>query len=247
MWRSIRLAIFAGMICALFGAVDRDTFAGTIIKLNLGSVSPDIKFDGSFLSTASDAVPGTLGDQNTAVEFTDFLEFVAPDIPTSIASFSIGGLAPSGSAFVFLGQNVVQNFSGGTFTLYAADNSVLLSGSLTSSALSGTIGFSAGGLFTTSFGAVTGGSLAPYIDTNSLVVSMNFTKIQTTGGPVGLTVSPPPPGPVPPIHNGTLQPFTADAAINVEGEVPEPATIVLILAGAIVGHALGRRRTLRSC
>lgn len=243
MWRSIRVAVFFGLCCALIGGSDRATFAGTIIKLNLGSVSPDIQYDGSFLSTANDGVVGTTGDQNTAVEFTDFLEPLATDIPTAIASFSIGGLAPAGSAFVFLGQNVVQNFNGGSLTLYAPDNSILLSGSLTSSALSGTIGFSAGGLFTTSFGTVTGGSLAQYIQNNSLVVSMNFTKIQTTGGPVGLTVSPPPGNPAPQVHQGTLQPFTADAAINIEGEVPEPATMLLLVAGFAAAHVVGLRRT----
>lgn len=245
MWRSIRVAVICGLCCALFGVFGGIAFAGTIIKLNLGSVSPDIQFDGSFLSTANDGVVGTTGNQNTAVEFTDFLESIATDIPTAIASFSIGGLAPAGNAFVFLGQNVVQNFNGGSFTLYAPDNSILLSGSLTSSALSGTIGFSAGGLFTTSFGSVTGGSLAPYIDNNSLVVSMNFTKIQTTGGPVGFTVNPPPGNPAPQVHQGTLQPFTADAAINVEGEVPEPGTIVLLLTGIAAAHVVGRRRSRR--
>jgi hypothetical protein len=242
MYRSIRFAILAGIGIGLFGGPDRATFAGTIIKLNLGSVSPDIEFDGSTLSTADDGNAVTDGDQNTAAEFTDFLESIEVDIPTPIASFTIGGLAPSGQAFVFLGQNVVQNFNGGSFTLYAADDSVLLSGSLTSSALSGTIGFSAGGLFTTSFGSVTGGSLAPYIDDNTLVVSMNFTKIQTTGGPVGLTVSPPPGNPAPQIHQGTLQAFTADASINIEGEIPEPGTIVLLFIGMIAARAIGRRR-----
>lgn len=247
MWRTIRLAIYVGIVGMHFGGTDHASFAGTIIKLNLGSVSPDIQYDGTSLSTANDGVGATLGDQNTAAEFTDFLESIQADIPTAVASFSIGGLLSQGNAFVFFGQSVVQNFNGGTFTLYAADNSVLLSGSLTSSALSGTIGFSAGGLFTTSFGSVTGGSLAPYIEDNSIVVSMNFTKIQTTGGPVGLTVSPPPGNPAPQIHNGTLQPFTADAAINIEGEVPEPGTIVLFVAGMVAAYAAGQRRSLERC
>jgi hypothetical protein len=242
MSRRVSIALLAVVGCALVATFGAASYAGTIIKLNLGSVSPDIEYDGAFLSTADDLDAATTGDQNTAVEFTDFLEFVATDIPTAVASFSLSGLAPSGSAFVFLGQNVVQNFTGGSMTLYAADNSILLSGNLFNSALSGPVGFPTGGLFTTSFGNVTGGSLQSYILPSSLVLSMNFTQVQTTGGPVGFSVSPPPANPAPQIHMGVLNAFTADAAINIQGETPEPATFVLLIAGSMAMLAARRVR-----
>jgi hypothetical protein len=245
MSRRVGIVLFAVSVCALVANFNAASYAGTIIKLSLGSVSPDIKYDGTTLSTADDSIVATTGQQNTAVEFTDFLESIAADIPTSVASFTMSGLTPSGSAFVFLGQNVVQNFTGGTLTLYAPDNSILLSGNLFNSALSGSIGFPSGGLFTTSFGGVTGGSLAQYMDPTSLVLSMNFTKVQTTGGPVGFSVNPPPANPAPQIHMGVLNPFTADASINIAAETPEPTTFVLFFAGALALHSVGRFRRAR--
>jgi len=244
MSRRVGIALVAVVGCALVAIFGTTSYAGTIIKLNLGSVSPDIKYDGSFLSTADDLIVGTTGNQNTAVEYTDFLDPMVADIPTAVASFTLSGLAPSGSAFVFLGQNVVQNFTGGTMTLYAADNSVLLSGNLFNSALSGPIGFPTGGLFTTSFGNVTGGSLQSKIESTSLVLSMNFTQVQTTGGPVGFSVSPPPASPAPQIHMGALNPFTADASINIAGDpkVPEPTSVVLLISGSMAMLAARRVR-----
>jgi hypothetical protein len=241
MLRSRGVALFALSLCALVVGFN-SAHAGTIIKLDLGSVAPDISYNGTTLSTVDDLVPATTGDQDTGVEFTDFLESVEADISSPPASFSMSGLTASGSAFVFLGQNVLQNFTGGSFTLYAADNSILLSGTLATSALSGPVGFPSGGLFTTTFGTVTGGTLQPYIDPNSLVLSMNFTDVQTTGGPVGFFVSPPAATPAPTVHMGTLQAFSADASISIAAEVPEPGTMVLFSLAALAVAPLRSRR-----
>jgi PEP-CTERM motif len=242
MWFFHRFAFTLISCCALMGSFNSAAFAGTIIKLSLGSVSPDIEYDGSSLRTVDDLNASTDGDQDTAIDFTGFLDPIKTDVPTAVASFTMSGLVPSGSAFVFLGQSIVQNFTGGTFTLYAPDNSKLLTGSLANSALTGPVGFSSGGLFTTSFGTVTGGSLQSLIAADSLVVSMNFTDVKTTGGPVGFSVSPPPASPPPDVAMGTLLAFTADSPISIAGEAPEPGTLVLLLVGALAVQSVRRRR-----
>ena len=63
-----------------------------------------------------------------------------------------------------------------------------------------------GGLFTTTFGSVTGGSLEGYIDPNSLTFSMN---LSTVNGGDGFVV----------VAN-VLQPFQADAAVNIRVRFP---------------------------
>ena len=136
----------------LFGGSSSN--AATIIKLNLGGVGPDVAMPAGVLGTMSDGIAVTTGDQNTDVEFTGFLDGPFPDITTTDASFSLSGLAPVGAPSVF-GSLVIQSFSGGTFTLYNNDvlNTVLLTGPMTTSALTGVIGPpGTGALFTTTLG-----------------------------------------------------------------------------------------------
>ena len=202
--------------------------AGTIIKLSLGSDAPaDVEFDGTTLSTVDDTIAPTTGDQNTAIDYQDFLSGMS-DILLPDASFSMNGLTTSGAASVFGGFLVIQNFTGGTFELYdpAPGNALLLSGSLANSTLTGTIGPPAtGALFTTSFALVTGGSLAPLIDKDTLTVSMNLSSINNGSG---LTVSLPP-------APFSLDPFRADASVNIAAEKsPEPASVFLAGLGALM-------------
>ena len=159
MLRIMRAVLFALTIVAVASLVTSSASAGTIIKLDLGDVgTPDIRFDGTTLSTMNDGNAGTTGAQDTDADFHDFLSSF-PDILTSTASFTIGGLTPAGVATT-LGPLVIQNFNGGTFSLYDPANTLLLSGSLTTSALTGPIGPPAtGALFTTSISSVTGGQL----------------------------------------------------------------------------------------
>jgi hypothetical protein len=238
-------------ICALVMA-SAQSQAGTIIKLSLGGDSAaDVDFTGGiggFLGTADDSVPGTTGEQNTAVEFVDFLEGVAADIDTPTASFTLAGLTAVGPATVVGGSLVFQSFAGGTLALYDPANTLLLSGTLGSSSLSGTIGPpGAGGLFTTSVAFVTGGTLAPYIDPASLSLSVALLDIN---GGAGLSVSPlPPPLPPPPPPGfafGILDPFSADASLNIAGEpIPEPASVMLSLVGAAIGVIAATQRKRR--
>jgi hypothetical protein len=224
-------------VCAAVSSISARSEAGTIVKLSLGGdPANDIEFDGTTLSTVDDGVAGTTGEQNTAADFQDFLSST-PDILSSTASVTISGVTAVGPAGVFPGPPapavlVIQNFTGGTVSLYDAANTLLLSGSLASSSLTGPLGPpGTGALFTTSFGTVTGGTLAPSIVPGSLTLSMNLTDVN---GGAGFSLSLPGPP--------ALAPFTADASVNLGGEVPEPAALAILLVGAALLSFGSRRR-----
>jgi hypothetical protein len=201
--------------------------AGTIIKLSLGGTGPDVAFAAGVLGTANDGDAATTGNQDTAIDFTDFLS-ARPDITTNTASFTLGNLAATGSATV-LGSLAIQNFAGGQFSLYDASNVLLLSGSLTNSVLTGTIGSpGTGALFTTTLANVTGGTLAPLIAPGSLSLALDLTNVN---GGTGLGVEGP-----------ALLPFTADSSVNIAASVPEPASLTLLALGSAGAAFFGRRR-----
>jgi hypothetical protein len=237
------IALSAAMMIANRGA--SAATIPTILEMSLGDATTDIRFDGTNLFTEDDAVAGTTGNQNTGILFLNFLAPVHPDILTSTASFTMTGLQKQGQAILVANTTtIVQTFNGGSFALYDDLNNLLLSGNLSTSALSGALNVSTGGLFTTSSVSVTGGSLQSYVDPTSVQVSMNFTSIERAGGVVGLGLTPAP-SLLPPLTNylADLIPFTADSTVNAEAKaVPEPATIALLAlcAGAI--GAVRRRR-----
>jgi hypothetical protein len=223
-------------MAALVGMAAVEAHAGTIIKLSLGddSADPDIEFDGTTLSTALDSDGGTLGDQNTNAEFLDFLSG-EPDITNGLGSFTLDDLDVDGPATTFGGFLVIQEFLGGTLSLYDTSNNLLLSGTLDASTLTGPLGPPAtGALFTTSFGMVTGGSLEPLIDPDTLTLSITFTDINDG---VGFTTS----------GGGTvLNAFEADASVIIAAEpIPEPVTALLALLAAAGIPALRLRRSAR--
>ena len=141
--KSTSKALIRGIAaCALVCVAVSVTQAATIIKLNLGGVGPDVGMTGGIfgiLSTIDQTGgPPPTGDQFTDVEYTGFLNFI-PDINTSNATFSLNGLNAAGPANVF-GTLVIQNFTGGIFSLYDPADNLLLQGPLTTSALTGVIG-----------------------------------------------------------------------------------------------------------
>ena len=207
--------------------------AGTIIKLSLGGDdAQDIGYSGGILATNSDGNALTTGDQNTNIEYSDFLQG-NPDVPLAVASFTMDGLGPSGPATEIAGVLVIQNFSGGTMQLYDAANILLLEGMLADSVLSGPIGApGTGALFTTSFGTVTGGTLAPLLDPTSLTLSMSLNDVN---GGAGFSLS----GPV---AARVLAGFDADATLSIGAEVPEPAATMLIILSAVTLATASSRR-----
>jgi len=225
--------------CLLLCGALSSAQAATIIKLNLGGVGPDVGMGPiagqlpGVLSTVDETIPPVPGDQLTAIEYTDFLNFL-PDVNTSTASFSLNGLNAAGPTNVF-GPLVIQNFTGGVFSLYDPANNLLLQGPMANSVLSGVMGPpGTGALFTTTLGNVTGGSLLPFIAPGSVSLSMNLTNVN---GGAGFSVG----------GGGTqLNEFLADASINIAAlPIPEPASIVLLGLGSALALAYGRRRIRR--
>ena len=229
-----RLFIRGVAACAIFCMAVSVTHAATIIKLNLGGVGPDVGMNGAGVLSTVDQTggPPPTGDQFTDVEYTGFLNFI-PDINTNTATFSLNGLNAVGPASTF-GTLVIQNFTGGNFRLYDPADNLLLQGPLTNSALSGVIGPpGTGALFTTTLGAVTGGSLAPFIAPGSVSLSMNMTNVNGGAGFGVIGAGP------------QLNPFLADGSVSIAAEfsgIPEPATMTLIALGSMVTLAIGRRR-----
>jgi len=230
-----RSTLLAGAVCAVICANACVLHASTIIKLDLGSVGPDLSMSAGILGTVNDGIVGTTGDQNTGIEYTSFLE-AFPDISTSVASFTLSNLVAAGPAIPVGPGVVVQNFAGGTFNLYDPSNTLLLSGLLTTSSLTGTVGPPAtGAVFTTNVASVTGGFLAPFIVPTSLALSANLTNVN---GGAGFS-----------LNDGViLNQFVADSVINISGNptdlgggLPEPGTLVLAFIALGAGAAVRRR------
>src|SRR5262245_29077361 len=96
------------IVCALACGATSFSQAATIIKLNLGGTGPDVGMNGvGIFSTINDGNAGSPGDQDTAIEYTGFLDFI-PDVTTNTGSFSMNGLIEVGPAQVF-GTLVAQN------------------------------------------------------------------------------------------------------------------------------------------
>lgn len=228
-----RRFVFASFaLCAFLGSSVAN--GETVLKLSLASTGSDLAMNGSgVLGTTSDGNGGTTGDQNTAIDYTGFLDPLFVDVPTNTASFSLANLQRTGSPNIIGGTVIVQDFFGGTFNLYSPTNSLLLSGNLQDSTLTGVIGGTGtGSIFTTKVGAFTNGSLLPYLQANSLNVSIPLTNVN---GGSGFVVSGSP---------FALQPFSSDASVNIsadQGIIPEPASIATALFAAL-GLGLIRRR-----
>lgn len=236
-----KLGVRSVAACALVCVAISAAHAGTILKLNLGGVGPDVgmgapagQLPGVFSTIDQTGGPPPTGDQFTAIEYTGFLNFI-PDVNTSTATFSLNGQVATGPASVF-GILVIQNYLGGTFSLYDPADSLLIQGPMGPSVLSGVLGPpGTGSLFTTSLTTVTGGSLAPLIAPGSVSLSLNMT---TVNGGAGFSVA----GGGP-----SLNPFLADASISIAADpVPEPSTIALLALGALALIVAKRRVQGRS-
>lgn len=211
---------------ALVSCASSALFAETILKFDLGSAGQDFQLVGDTLSTLSDGDLITLGDQDTNVNFTGFLGGMT-DIATDTASFSLTEVKLDGSALL-AGGLVVQPTTGGEFQLHDDTNTLLLSGSLQDGSISGALGPSATGSFINiDLASVTGGSLAPLLDPNSLSLAISFTGVNDGSGFA--------------VVDSTLQPFQAAGTANVAASVPEPGSLSLGML-SLGGLFIARRR-----
>ncbi len=223
----LRLAVIGFAICGASSAVN----ASTVIKLTLGETTPDVSLSqAGVFGTTDDGNAATAGNQNTAIEYTNGLDFI-PDIPTNVGSLTLSGLQVSGPAQVF-GTLVIQNFQAGAFSLFDPANVLLLSGILTSSTLTGVVGPpGTGSVFTTGPVAVGGGTLAPFFAPGSLSLSLTLTNVN---GGTGLMTGG---------SGALLYPFTADSTVAIAATVvPEPATLSLVALGGLAAIGLRMRR-----
>ncbi|HEX2475399.1 MAG TPA: hypothetical protein VHK01_11665 [Lacipirellulaceae bacterium] len=228
LYRGVVRSLAIGAVIGIFTSTGQ---AGTILKLNPGTVASNIEFNTGVLSTVDDGNAGTTGEQNTAVDFQGFLGAI-PDIPPLNASVTLNGISRVGSATVFPFGLMMQNFSGGTVSIYDASNTLLLSGSLNASTLAGAVGPPGTDvLFTTTFNLITGGTLAPQIGPGSVALKMNITEVN---GGAGFTVA---------TEGSVLNPFTAEALLTLTGEQPVPEPATALLAAVVTGMTvLGIRR-----
>jgi len=123
------------------------------------------------------------------------------------------------------GVLATQSFSGGQISLWDSANTLLLTGVLSNSVLTGVIGPpGTAALFTTSLTSISSGTLKPYIADGSVSLSMSLTNLN---GGLGLAIS-----------DSLLQPFTADSTLAISGDssgigAPEPSAFVLLAMGCI--------------
>ena len=253
MKRIFSSAIAPIAIVAIAALANSTAHAATILKLNLGDVGPDIAPGYSTFATGNDGNAATLGKQDTDVEFTGFLDGLFPDISTGNASFSCCGLlmahpiatSTSGGLLVYPFSTPPPAANLSEFTLYAPDNTLLLSGQITQGTLIGPMGPPGTGTFFTSvLQKVSGGTLAPYLAPNSISLSFALTNVKTG-------VIPFPPYQGDPSGQGfglwtpegtDLVPFTADASVTISADpVPEPATLGLLVLGAMIATPQVRR------
>lgn len=220
---------FGFAICVASALCAGPARAGTILFLN-PSGTPDIGFDGINLATLPGPDGATTGDQNTTIDFQDFLSS-RPDVGTPTASLTLSGVAAAGAPQVF-GSLVVQTFSGGTLDLYDPANALMLAGALDMSALTGTLGPpGTASVFTTTFANVTGGSLMPLLAAGTLTISISMSSVN---GGNGLSV-----------QNQALAAFSADSVITIAADAPEPPVLGLMFVAAAVLIRVRSSRSVR--
>jgi hypothetical protein len=221
MLRTFRGVLRSIAVGAVISIVVSTASAGTIMKLNPDNATAHIEFGPDVLSTVDDLNATTTGEHNTAIDFQGILDDI-PDITSASASVTVNGITKVGSANMLLNQLILQNFTGGTVSLYNEANTLLLSGSLNASRLAGSLGVTGANdaLFTTTFNHITGGTLASGLDPNSITLKMNIGAIN---GGAGLSTT-----------GSNLNDFTANALLTVTAEVPEPGACLLFAVGMAV-------------
>ncbi len=221
-----------GLVASLF--FSSSVFADTIIKFDLGSTGPDVEYVGGVFSTVDDGVVGTIGEQDSGIDFTGFLDGAIADILVG-ASITIDNVIASGAANI-VGPIIAQETTGGTISLWDNVGGLLLTGTLGSGAITGSQGGETGSFFNTTVMTYTAGSLLSFVSPTPAGISIALNGI-LSGGLVGMNVA------FNPNTNAfELQNFTSDASGLLTGSaVPEPASM-LLLGSAIFGGIASRRK-----
>lgn len=213
-----------------------------ILKFSLGEVdgNADVALTGGIFHTQLDSDGATVGDQDTSINFVGLLDFI-PDVTLPTASFTLAGVAVSGPA-LYLGGAIAQHTTGGTFNVYASDNSLLLSGVLDTGVINGSVGSSTGSFFNTTSATFTGGSLLAYVAPTPAGLSIAMSAVKNVLGQAGMAVNdtcandP---------ASCTLLDFDAAANGSIDGIpacVPEPASVALLMTASVLGAFARRRR-----
>jgi hypothetical protein len=209
--------------------------------------TPEFLFDGTNLNEAAGSIgngDGALAPINQAAPGLQFdVPFIIPAVAGSSingvsgsttfydATLAIGGFGASAGAQNFFGT-LVQPLGPGDFTLTATDGTLLLHGTVTSSAITGGNGGGAGATFSSSNVSYDGGLIFAALAGSGGSATGNdfsFSLLDVTPG-FG-------------INGGTtfLNAFTANATGLFNAAVlPEPTG--LAVAGLLAAGALGRRR-----
>jgi len=217
-----------------------------IVKLDLAltpapDLGPDILYTGAVLATPSDGNALTLGSQDTAIVFGDFL---SPLFAARTGSYSLRDLTTNGPATIVGGNVVFQPMKNGNFQIYDSPanlNALLLDVDLTNSStlLTGSLTSPTGGLITVTNAKAVGGALLGYVDPNSISFSISLSNILSSGGTVGhLELA----------AGNILKAFQASATKEIGanpnplGGSPEPTSAVLLALGSLCGAIIRRRR-----
>lgn len=231
------LSTRAGALFVFMMVMSTNAAADAIIKFDLSPSSPagpDMVYAGGVFSTTNDGNSSTTGFQDTVLLFTGPLSFLTPIL--SGASFSLGGVTASGLAIVTSGV-ITQLTTSGTFDLYAADNSLLLSGALNSGVLSGGIASSTGSFFNSTAATFTGGSLLAYLAPTPAGISIALSNILNDSGSIGMAIADGCTG------QCQLRDFNASADGLMDGKaVPEPVTALLLTTGLMSAFFVRRRQ-----
>lgn len=217
-----RLVVAALMVLCLSTTAAADA----IIKIDLGGAGTDVSYVNGVLSTSDDGVAGTTGNQDTGVDFVGSLSFLSDIL--SGASFTLAGVTASGLATV-VANLVIQPTTGGSFDLYAADNTLLLSGALNDGAITAGLGQSTGSFFNVTAASFTGGTLLAYVAPTPAGLSLALSGLVNEFGGVGLAVAQ-----GCSVGECELQDFSGAADGLIDGNpVPEPASMVLLMSGLL--------------
>jgi hypothetical protein len=204
------------------------------MKMSLAaSATGNMQFAGGEFEMLPDNQAGTSGDRDMSIE-----EIIDLDQGfSSLSAIDDGSLTLSGMSAIappFTNAAfMVPGFNGGIVEIYGGDNKLLLSAELSTSALQGALGTSDPQALFLAFGEVTGGSLAPRLDPDSLQLRVKYPQISG-----GFTISP---APIP-----QLAPFTTwTSTVEVMATtvvIPEPSLATSLSAIAWMFLSARRRR-----